>query len=247
MNSVAENPRAVIGGNEPPEPSPFEVATKAVEDAFGEAALWLDGAKVDSQALADGIGNLLKVIRDARKLADENRKVENEPFDTGKAEVQARYKPLLEKADLAASACKKALAPWLEAEDARLAREAALKREAAQEATRKAQEAIRAADVANLAERAAAEALIKDAKKAETIAHRAEKQTASAGGSFGKVVSLRTTYLPHIINETDFARFVWKEHRDELVEFLVNLARRLVDSGQRGIPGVEVVERKQAV
>src|SRR5690349_4076026 len=101
------NPRAVIGGNNPP-PSPFEIAQKAVEDIYGEASMWLDGATVDSQELADGIGNLASELRKARKLADETRKIENKPFDDGKAEVQARYKPLLDKADLAIEACKKA-------------------------------------------------------------------------------------------------------------------------------------------
>lgn len=236
-----------LGHNNPPL-SPFEQAEKKVEDIYGEAKLWLDGAKVDSKDLADGIGNLLKIIRDARKFADEQRKIENEPFDKGKAEVQARYKPLLEKADLAAQACKTALQPWLDAEDRRIKEEARIARE---EADRKAEEArlayAKVKEVADLEAREKAEALIKAAKKADTVANVAARKTATAGGAFGRAISQRTVYTPIVTNATDFGRYVWKEQWPEMEIFLNDLARRLVAAGHYNLPGVTVAEEKIAV
>lgn len=244
---TAENPRAVVGGNNPPM-SPFEEAEKKVEDIYGEAKLWLDGAKVDSAELADGIANLLKLIRDARKLADDNRETENEPFNKGKAEVQARYKPLLEKADRAAQACKLALQPWLDAEDRRLKEEARKAREEAERKEREAREAYQKAqqDAANLAERERAEVMLKDAKRAGTAANKAERKTAVAG-NVGRAIALRTVYTPIITNATDFGRYVWKEQWAEMDLFLQDLAHRLVAAGHRDLPGVTVAEEKVAV
>lgn len=62
-----------------------------IEDLFTQAKGFLDGDPVTSQAVADEIGALLAEIRQAEKAADEARKLENKPFDDGKAEVQERY------------------------------------------------------------------------------------------------------------------------------------------------------------
>src|SRR5260221_163109 len=193
--AVAENPRAVAGGNNPPEPTPYEIAAAKVNDIYGEAALWLDGTVVENQETADGIANLLAELRKARKLAEETRKAEKEPHDKLAAEVQARFKPLLEKADLAAEACKRAVAPWLQKLAAEQERVARLARDEADRKQREAEDAIRATDAANLAERAAAEALVKDAKKANVVANKAERVTATAGGAFGKATGLRTVWI----------------------------------------------------
>src|SRR5260221_116793 len=124
------------------------------DDLYGEASMWLDGATVDSQQLADGIANLLAELRKARKLAEDNRKVEKKPHDDAAAEVQSRYKPLLDKADLAAEACKKAVAPWLQKKADEIEAKAKAAREEADRQRQAAEAAIRASDAANLAERA---------------------------------------------------------------------------------------------
>lgn len=244
--ALAENPRAVIGGNAPP-PTPYELATKAVEDAYGECSLWLDGATVDSQELADGIDNLKKTLAAARKLAEDSRKVEKKPFDDGAAEVQARYVPLITKADLAKTACNKALEPWLRAKAAEIEAAARKAREEADAKRRAAEEALRASDAANLAERAAAEALVKVAKKAEVVANKAERVTATAGGALGRATGLRSYWSAVIEDEEEFERYAWASHRDEMVDFLVTLAKRLIDSGRRDVPGVLAHEEKRAV
>lgn len=243
-DAIGDNP--LIGSNNPPEPTPYEQSLEKITDIYSEASLWLDGAAVNSQELADGIGNLLDAIRKARKFADDARKVEKSPFDAGAAEVQGRYNPLLEKADLATAACKKALAPWLNAEDARVKREAAAARAEADRKRQEAEDALRASDAQNLAEREAAEVLLRDAKKADTAANVAARQTAKAGGGFGRAIGLRTTYRHEITDAKAFARWVWLNDSLAMDAFLEERARQLTRDGMRMIPGVTVHEEKAA-
>lgn len=248
----AENPHAVIGHNMPPM-SPFEIAEKAVNDIYGECMLWLDGKTIDTKDLADGVGNLLTEIRKAEKLADDTRKAEKAELDERVKEIQARYNPLIGdtktvkgKTVLAATACKAALQPWLEAEAARVAEEARIAREEAERQRQEAEAALRESDANNLAERAAAEELLAAAKKADAAANKAERQTATAGGNFGRAIGLRTTYAVEISDPPAAARHYWKEARDDMMAFLVTLAERDVRMGTRTIPGFTITETKVA-
>ena len=47
---VDANPRAVIGDNVPPEPTPFDLSWAEITDLFDEAKLWMDGEPVATQA-----------------------------------------------------------------------------------------------------------------------------------------------------------------------------------------------------
>lgn len=246
------NPRAVIGGNNPPEPTQFDKVVKEVEALYGEASLWLDGAQVDSQELADGIGKLLNLLRATEKATDWARKVDKEPHDKAAKAVDAQYRPLLDKLKLASDACKKALAPWLEKVEAEKRAAAEKARQEAEEKARKAQEALRAADAANLEARAQAEELVKAAKVAEKAASRAENDTARASGGTGRAVSLRTVYTANVTDYTAAARHFWKSAPDEMRAFVQKLADDTVRSAGKGaaslsIPGVEIIEEKRAV
>jgi len=252
MPALAENPRAVVGDNRPPM-TPYEIAEKAVNDIYDECMLWLDGKTVDSQALADGVGNLLTEIRKAEKLADDSRKAEKAQLDEQVKEIQSRYNLLIGetktvkgKTVLAAEACKTALKPWLEAEAARIAEEARLRREEADRQLAAAQAALQASDAANLAERAAAEELLGAAKKAETVANKAERVTATAGGVFGRAIGLRTVHKVRIDDEVAAVRHVWMVAREEMLAFVTEWAERQVRLGVRNIKGFEVTETKVA-
>lgn len=254
MPLAVDNPRAVIGDNAPPEPTPYELAKKAVEDIYGETIQWLDGKPIDSQALADGVANLLTEIRKAERLADEARKDEKEPLDDAIKEIQARYAPLIAdtkavrgKTIIAAQACKAALQPWLLAEDRRIKEEARLAREEADRQRREAEDALRASDATNIAEREAAEVLLRDARKAETVANVAGRQTATAGGAVGRSAALRTTWTVTITDPTDAARWCWQEARYEMLDFLQAWAERRVREGVRTMPGYSIVEKKVAI
>lgn len=244
---VAENPRAVIGGNQPPEPTPFEAAEKEIGDLYEEARAWLDGAKVDRQELADGIGNLLGMLRSAEKKADTARAAEKKPHDDAAKAVQAKYRPLLDRAQLASDACKKALAPWL----AKLEQE---KREAAEKARIEAEQrqwlaeqAVQAARDASLDEQAKAEARVKAAKEAERDAKRAEKAPAVAGGAVGRSVGLRTVHYAVMTDPVAAARHFWQTHPDEMKANLQTIADREVRQGKREIPGFDIRAEKVAV
>ena len=240
MTAVSEPSRLGIGGNRPPQPTPFEKARDEVEALYGEASLWLDGEKVDRQELADGLAKLQRSLQAARKVADDARKQEAAPFDAGKAEVQARYKPLLDKVTRATDACKRALAPWL----ARLEREkqaaAAEAQRIADEKTRQAREAMRASSPDNLAAREQAEALVVEAKKADTAAAWAANDTAKVKGGQGRAISMRTTYRPVIADPVEAARYYWHVNQPAVTDFLISLAEKDVRAGKRSIPGFTI-------
>lgn len=234
-----------VGDNNPPEPTPFELSEKEINDLYDEAKLWLDGEPVTTQEHADGIGQLVGMLRKAKATADERRKIENKPFDDGKAEVQGRYNPLIQdkkgKVDLALDACKKALAPFLKAQQDKIDAEAKRAREAAEEASRIAREALRSTSSDNLAEREAAEAKLVEAKKLDAAASRAEKTTAKVGGA-AKAISTRTTYRAEIEDAVAVARHYWTVARPEVEAFFLNLAQQDVRAGNHTIPGIRVVE-----
>jgi len=242
---------AKIGHNQPPEPTPFELSKEAIQSLFDEAKNWLDGDPIASQGQADEVQKLLRMIQAAEKEADERRVKENEPFDAGKAEVQARYAPLIANTKtvkgmtvLAVDACKKALAPWLEKIDAENRAKAEALRKEAEEKQRIALEAMRQRD-GDLEASARAEALVQEAKRAETEARRADSAKAQAKGE-GRAVGLRDYYRPEITDATAFARHVWLTHRSDMETFLAGMAAKLVASGVHTIPGVTVHHERRA-
>ena len=251
MTPLASHPtgegRLGIGGNSPPEPTPFEKASEAIEALYGEATQWLDGEAVDRPELAEGLAKLQRSLQAARKSADEARKIEAEPFDTGKAEVQTRYRPLLDKADRAIDACKKALAGWLAKLDQEKRKTAQEARRAADEKIRAAREAMRASTPHNLAEREAAEVLLEEAKQAEAEASRAAKDTAKVNGGIGRAVYMRTVYKPVLVDVAEAARHYWHVNQPAISDLLVSLAEKDVRAGKRSIPGFEVRTEKISV
>lgn len=248
-----DNPRAVMGGNNPPEATPFEQSKATISDLFAEAKNWCDGDPIASQEQADEVQKLLRLIQAAEKEADERRIAENKPFDDGKAEVQARYAPLIANTKsvkgmtvLAVDACKKALAPWLIKVDAENRAKAEALRKEAEAKAEAAREAMRQRD-GDLEKAATAEAAVQEAKQAEAEARRADNAKASARGA-GRAVTLRDYYTPEITDATAFARHVWTVHRSDMEGFLATMAVRIVANGiTSGIPGVTVHHERRPV
>jgi hypothetical protein len=81
------------------------------------------------------------MLRKARKDADEARVAEEKPHDDAAKAVQQKWKPLLDKCELAETTAKKALTPYLEAKEAQQRAEAEALRKAAEEAAERAREA----------------------------------------------------------------------------------------------------------
>lgn len=246
------NVAAQIGHNHPPDPTPFELSKEAIHALFDEAKNWLDGDPIASQGQADMVQKLLRDIQSAEKEADERRTTENEPFDTGKAEVQSRYAPLIANTKttkgltvMAVDACKKALAPWLfKIDNENRAKAEALRKEA-EEKQLAAMEAMRQRG-GDLEASAKAEALAQEAKAAETVARHAGNVKAQAKGA-GKAVGLRDYYTGEVTDYTAFARHAWTAHLSDMQDFLDALAKRIVDAGvHTGIPGVTVHHERRA-
>lgn len=232
---------------------PFTEIKEEIESLYEEAKQWLDGEPVATQGQADDLNKLIGMIREAEKRADALRKEEVKPFDEGKKEVQARYAPLIGntksgkgKAVLALEAAKNALTPWLtKLEEEKRAAEAKA-REEAEEAARKAAEAFQSSDQADLAAREEAERLAEEAKQADIAARKAAKDKAHAKGGEGRATTLRTYYTPVITDYTKFARWCWQNRRDQMQEFLDDLAKQLVrEQPERAVDGMRVdIERK---
>ena len=247
--ATALDARLAIGGNNPPEPiepTPFDAAKSEIEDLFEEGKNWLDGAGVNSQAEADAVSKLLDMARKAEKRTDAARTEEKRPLDEAVKAIQAKYKPLLDRAKLLQDTCKKALQPWLLKLEQEKQREAEAKRREAEEKIRAAQEAARQVQASDLSQLEDVEARIAEAKEAQRLAKLAEKDRAHAKGG-SRAVTLRKRYEAKLVDERAFARWAWEHQRDELSTFFGILAAKLVAANVRGIPGVEVIEIKEAV
>lgn len=244
MTMLAENPRAVIGANNPPvEMTAFDAVKINIEDLYDEAKTWLDGDPVATQDQADALNTLQTRIRDAAKEAEKQRKIEAKPFDDGKAEVQARYKPILNKADEADAAVKVALRPYLIELDRQQQERARLAREEAERKQREAMEAMRQRDAANLAQREEAERLASEAKAAAAAAQKAENAKAHAKGE-GRATGLRTVHRAVMVDRREAAAWVWANHNDALMAWVQDLADKSVRAGNRNIPGFDIIEEK---
>ena len=235
-----------VGHNQPPEATPFEIVKNGIDDIYAEAKHWLDGGTVSSQAEADNIGLLLDMARKSWTAADDQRKAEKRPHDDAAKAVQEKYKPLLTRAELVETACKHALAPWLWKIEAANRAQAEEAKRIAQEEAATAEQAIRQAQGGSISDLERAEEILRSAKRAAKIAKKTGKARAQASGG-DRAVTLRTSYVAELTNETDFARFAWAHHRDELHQFLLGIAQRLVNAGRYDLPGVTVHEQKTAV
>lgn len=254
MNAIAENPRAVIGGNNPPPTiTAFEAVIGNLDDLYDEAMLWFDGEECTTQDQADALNTLLSRITDGAKAANELREAEKKPHDDAVEEIQSRYNAYIGnffsknkangKATLARDAVKKTLKPYLDELDRKQQEVARLAREEADRKQREAIEAMRQRESANLAERAAAEQLVVEAKRAEADARKAEGAKAHAKGE-GRAVGLRTVRRPVMIDLKEAAAWVWATRRDELAAFIQDQAEKAVRAGAAAIKGFDIVEEK---
>jgi hypothetical protein len=102
-----------------------------IEDLLLEARNYLDGEPIANEDQASAVSSLLNRLRRVANDADDARKDEKRPHDEAAKAVQGKWKPILDKADLAATAAKQALAPWLQQVEAKQREEAeAARREA---------------------------------------------------------------------------------------------------------------------
>lgn len=232
-----------IGANGPPDA--FGAISACIDDLYAEAKNFLDGEAVSSEAMADAIEDLLTQIRAAEKAAEAQRKAEKDPLDDQIAAIQAKWNPLIGsnksvkgKTVLATEACKAALAPWKQAQEAAKLEAARKAREEAEAAQQAAAEAMRASQADDLAARETAERLVRDAEAATKVANRADKAATTGTG-------LRSYWTPKMVDPVAAARWAWADHRAACEEFFLSLASADVRAGKRTIAGFEIIEERR--
>lgn len=244
---------AVIGHNNPPEPTPLEAFSADINDLYDEAKNWLDGTAIENQGQADEVTRLLDAARKTGKAADAKRAELKKPHDDAGKAVQTAWKPLIDKAGKIETGAKAALGKWMIAERLRLDREAEAARKAAEEEAERAREKHQAAaftgDLTALEEAedalAAAKAADKDAARAER-----EKPIAKVEG-MARGLGLRTVWSVTGLTDApdaaqQLAKHYWQARKAEVVEFYLSMARRDVTSGARSIPGVNITSEQVA-
>ena len=231
MNDM--NPRAVLGGNLPPDP--IDDVTAIFEEVRTEAENWLDGTLVENEAQMNSVDALIKGMKQARKAIDEARDTVTKPLhDAWKGEI-ARWKPTQDDYDRIV----KGLVALVDGFKRKLAvekAEAARKAEAAAwEASRAAREAVAKADATNIEDTRAAAAAIAEAEAAQAASKAASKDT---------VKGLRTYDVTTIIDGTGYARWLWLNDRAPLVEWMETHAAKC----KHHVPGiVETIQERRAV
>lgn len=234
-----------IGDNNPPEPTPYDGFAVHIGDLYGEAKNFLDGAEIASEAEATAVSALLDQIRTAAKDADKARAAEKKPHDDAGKAVQAKWKPLLDKADLATDAAKKALVPWLVKVEAENRAKAEAARKEAEEKAALAAEAARQASLTDLDAREKAEELVKEAKRAEAAATKAEGEKAHATGG-ARAVGLRSYFSAELTDPAAALAHYRASQPEALKAFLLTLAQTDVLNGARSVPGFTITEERRA-
>lgn len=263
------NPRAVIGGNHPPEPTPELSAEKPsgrdaidthVADLLTEAGNWADGVAIENDGQAAAVGTLHRNLQTAVALVKDSATTEKKPHNEAISEIQAWQNGYVAsglkgtpdgKLTKAIAATGRLSAAWLQKlEDDRRAREKA----AADAALAAAQEAIVAREEAkvstDLAVMDRAEDSLADAKallrQAEGVAK--EKVRVDAGEG-QRAMTLRTIYHADLIdapNSWALAYGHYKTNPEFMAEFHGLIQRwatrdaRVEATRVRGIPGFNI-------
>ncbi len=252
MTDEAENPLAVIGGNNPPEPTAFERIAQRIDDLYGEGVLWLDGEAIGNQDQVDAVATIIREMQAAAAEADKLRAEEKAPWDEGAKAVQIKFHPLIGdtkagkgKAVRVIEGCRSLVSKYLAAEEAKKRALAAEARREAEERERIARAAMQASSVDNIAARERAEQLVEAAEASRKAADKAEKDRAVAHGG-GRAMSSRVRYDALLIESAVALKHAKAAWADDLKAWLVQRAQQDMDRGIRTIPGFEATERRSA-
>ena len=258
-----ENPRAVIGGNNPPEETkalPIPMKWDAIKlhlDDLLEQVRGVTGVAISEQQQADDVGKLLRDIQAGAKAADDARTSEKQPLDEQIKEIQDRYNEyiaplknkvpgLVSKAELA---LKNQIGAWLKKlDDERIAREnvaRAVAEKAAEEA-RAAHQIAKTSD--DLDDIEAAEDLLAAADQANRDLRQAEKAKAQVKTEGHRAIGLRSVWrAERIEGEGGKALSHYaKTQPARVIAFIEELAAEDVKAGIRSIPGFNIIEDKVA-
>lgn len=217
--------------NNPPADATFGMH---IDDLFSMLSNTLAGGTVDSDEKEAAIDALMDDFRKASKDADKARAAEKKPHDDAGKAVQAKWKPVIDKADRGVTECKAALTPY-RIEKQRSADEAARKaREEAEAKQAAAQAALKQSD--DLESRFQAEQELEQAKKLTAVANKIDR---SATG-------LRTSWEAELTDKTAALRHYLKTQPGEFETLIQTLADRDARGARPPVPGVLYREVKRA-
>lgn len=217
------------GHNNPP---PHEAMALHIEDLFQLVSDTTEGAEVTNDEQESALADLLDEVRKAAKDAEAQRKAEKEPhLEAGRA-IDAAWKPIKDRCDMAADAIKKLLTPYRTA-----------KQKAKDEAARKAREE------AEAKERAAREKLqepehLQAQFDAEQELKAAAKLKAAANKTDREATGLRTYKVATVTDHRAAIKWIMARDPDALRIFIEEYARK--NAPTRHMDGVEVTEEKRA-
>jgi hypothetical protein len=142
LASPPDNPRAVIGGNQPPELTPAEALAARLNAVSADVVKWLGeiGGEPRTKIEADLLADYASKFSELKCLAETEHKIAKEPHLSAGRAVDALWFPLRDKASSLRKRCFDIADKWINAETARRAEEA---RKANEEARRRAAEAAR--------------------------------------------------------------------------------------------------------
>ena len=215
-------------------PPPFEAHSLHIEDLFALISATTAGGEVTTDEQEAALDSLLDDARKARKAADEQRAAEKKPHDDAAKAVQARWKPLIDRCDMAADEIKRLLTPYRTAKQKAKDEAARKAREEAEERQRAAQEALRQSD--DLETRFAAEEELKAAQKLTAVANRADREA----------TGLRTYWVAELVDPMAALKHYIGAKPEALKAWLTEQAQRDVNVGAQVIPGFNIRDEKRA-
>lgn len=215
-------------------PPAHEAMAMHIEELFVMVSDTVAGATVSTDEQEAALDGLLDDLRTARKDADAKRAEEKRPHDDAAKAVQTKWKPLLDRCDMAANEIKRLLTPYREAKQ-RAKDEAARKARAEAEARQAAaQAALRQSD--DLTAKFAAEEDLKAARKLTAVANKIDRAP----------TGLRTRWVAELDNPTAALKHFMATQPDALKAWLLDQAQRDVNAGARVIPGFVIKEERKA-
>ena len=227
------NPRAVIGGNKPPEPTaesndePIAPEDKRVADLIANALNWAaQYPKIETEEIAVAATDWLDQLDEDWDKIEAKRVAERAPLNQQLKAIQARYLPWLEQINI----CRRAIrAPHtaykLAAERQRKAREAEAARVAAEAQSRADQlaEQAKAGGPSAIAQTIVAREAEQEAERARQAAAAVPKRTQIRGALGGRTHSLQTVWKADIHEiEKTFAHYKGRREVFELLQSLAN-------------------------
>lgn len=225
--------RTDIGGNAPPPDAAFSLH---VDDLFSLLSDTLAGGEVSTDEQEAAIDTILDDFRKAGKDADAARKTEKEPHLEAGRQVDAKWKPIVDKATRGAAACKDALTPYRTAKQRAKDEAARRAREEAEARQKAAQEALRQSD--DLEAKFAAEQEIEAAQKLVAVANKIDRSATGLRTHWEAEITDRKAALLHYIKTRPGAF-------EALIQELANTDARN-EATRRDIPGVTFHEIKKA-